>query len=184
MNKFVSVAAALVLAAGSGAALAAEGAPGHVHGHSPAFGSPGKAADVKRTITIVMKDNSFDAPTITVRAGETVRFVVRNEGELLHEFNIGSPEAHAGHQKEMMAMMEMGMLTPTGIDQEKMKMDHSGMSPEMKNMKHDDPNSVLVEPGKTAEMIWKFAKPIKLEFACNVPGHYQAGMVGEFKFSK
>lgn len=183
MKTFVSVAFAVAFAVGS-TALAAEGAPGHVHGHKPAFGAPGKAADVKRTVTIVMKDNNYDHPTISVRAGETVRFIVKNEGELLHEFNIGSPETHAGHQKEMMAMMEMGMLTPTGIDQEKMKMDHSGMSPETKNMKHDDPNSVLVEPGKTAELIWKFAKPMKLEFACNVPGHYQAGMVGEFKFSK
>lgn len=186
MKKLLSIAAItaslFAATAVSGLALAAEGAPGH--GHKPAFGVPGKASDAKRTITVVMKDNSYDAPTISVRAGETVRFIVKNEGELLHEFNIGSPETHAGHQKEMMAMMEMGMLTPTGIDQEKMKMDHAGMSPEMKNMKHDDPNSVLVEPGKTAQIIWKFARPMKLEFACNVPGHYQSGMVGEFKFSK
>jgi uncharacterized cupredoxin-like copper-binding protein len=193
MNKFVT-AFAIVLAAAAalsaapqnkgGSAAAAPAFADEGHGHSPAFGVPGKAADVKRTITVVMKDNSYDMPEISVRAGETVRFVVKNEGELLHEFNIGTPGSHAGHQKEMMAMMEMGMLTPTGIDQEKMKMDHSAMSPEMKNMKHDDPNSVLVEPGKTAEMIWKFARPMKLEFACNVPGHYQAGMVGEFRFAK
>ena len=46
-------------------------------------------------------------------------------------------------------------------------------------MKHDDPNSVLVEPGKSAELTWTFAKATRLEFACNIPGHYQAGMVGQ-----
>ncbi|MQA67382.1 MAG: copper-binding protein [Alphaproteobacteria bacterium] len=152
------------------------------HGHHPSFGTPGKAADVKRTVTVITRDNSYSHEAITVKAGETVKFVIRNEGSLLHEFNIGSPDAHAAHQKEMMQMMEMGMLTPTGIDAEKMKMDHSAMG--MKPMKHDDPNSVLVEPGKTRELIWKFTKPMKLEFACNVPGHYQSGMVGEFRFGK
>ena len=51
---------------------------------------------------------------------------------------------------------------------------------DMGGMKHDDPNSVLVEPGKTAELTWTFSKAGALEFACNLPGHYQAGMVGEF----
>lgn len=152
------------------------------HGHQPSFGVPGKAADAKRTVTVIMRDNSYSHENITVKAGETVKFVLRNEGSLLHEFNIGSPGAHAGHQKEMMQMMEMGMLTPTGIDREKMKMDHPGMSSGA--MKHDDPNSVLVEPGKTREFVWKFARPMKLEFACNIPGHYQSGMVGEFRFGK
>jgi len=40
----------------------------------------------------------------------------------------------------------------------------------------------LLEPGKSGEVIWKFTKPTKLEFACNVPGHYQSGMVGKIKF--
>lgn len=181
MQKFLSiaaVAAALFAAtAVSGLALADAG-----HGHRPAFGAPGKASDAKRTIIILMNDNNYSHEAINVRAGETVRFIIKNEGELLHEFNIGSPDAHAGHQKEMMVMMEMGMLTPTGIDTEKMNMDHAGMSTEVKNMKHDDPNSVLIEPGKSREMVWKFAKAMKLEYACNVPGHYQSGMVGTFKF--
>jgi uncharacterized cupredoxin-like copper-binding protein len=47
-----------------------------------------------------------------------------------------------------------------------------------KTMEHNDPNSVLLEPGKSAEVIWKYAKAGELEFACNVPGHYAAGMVG------
>ncbi len=45
-------------------------------------------------------------------------------------------------------------------------------------MMHDDPNSVLLEPGRTGEVVLKFTKAANLEFACNVPGHYEAGMVG------
>jgi uncharacterized cupredoxin-like copper-binding protein len=175
---FTATLVASLLAVGLSPAVRAD----EGHGHHPSFGTPGKAADAKRTVTVVMRDNSYSHENITVNAGETVKFVVRYEGSLLHEFNIGSPGAHAGHQKEMMQMMEMGMLTPTGIDPERMKMDHSAMG--MKPMKHDDPNSVLVEPGKTRDLVWKFAKPMKLEFACNVPGHYQSGMVGEFRFGK
>jgi uncharacterized cupredoxin-like copper-binding protein len=171
------IAACLIAMGLSPAVRADEG-----HGHHPSFGAPGKAADAKRTVTVIMRDNSYSHDAIAVKAGETVKFVIRNEGSLLHEFNIGTPSAHVGHQKEMMQMMEMGMLTPTGIDPERMKMDHSGMTSGA--MKHDDPNSVLIEPGKARELVWKFAKPMNLEFACNVPGHYQSGMVGEFKFGK
>ena len=47
---------------------------------------------------------------------------------------------------------------------------------------HDDPNSVLLNPGETKELVWRFEQAgLSLEFACNVPGHYQAGMVGEFQ---
>jgi len=46
-------------------------------------------------------------------------------------------------------------------------------------MTHDDPNSVLIEPGAREELIWTFSKTKNLEFACNIPGHYQAGMVGK-----
>ena len=50
-------------------------------------------------------------------------------------------------------------------------------------MTHDDPNSVLLEPGKQGEIIWKFTDKVTLEIACNVPGHYDAGMVARVKFS-
>jgi len=53
-----------------------------------------------------------------------------------------------------------------------------------KPMKHDNPNSVLIEPGKTKELIWKFHKARRVKFACNVPGHYQSGMVGAIEFKK
>ena len=49
-------------------------------------------------------------------------------------------------------------------------------------MKHDDPNSVLVEPGKTKDLVWTFTQAADLEFTCNIPGHYESGMVGNFRF--
>jgi len=82
--------------------------------------------------------------------GETVRFIVKNKGELVHEFNIGTAAMHANHQEEMTMMVEHGALEVDRINQEAMKMD-MGDGP----MTHDDPNSVLLEPGKQGEIIWK-----------------------------
>ena len=155
---------------------------GHGHAGAMAFGEPGEPSEVSRTIQITMGDNYFEPEELVIQAGETVRFVVKNEGEFLHEFNLGTAAMHAEHQKEMMTMMEHGMLTPTGVDHGMMKMDHSAMG--MSGHAHDDPNSVLVEPGKTEELVWKFAAAADLEFACNVPGHYDAGMMGEIEFGK
>ena len=65
------------------------------------------------------------------------------------------------------------------------KLNHDLMHMDMGNghsMKHDDPNSVLLEPGQSKEVVWKFSEKGKIEFACNVPGHYQAGMDGEVNF--
>ena len=140
---------------------------------SYAFGAPAPAAKATRTVEIVMGDMTFNPKALQIKAGETVRFVLINKGQLLHEFNLGDAAMHAEHQKEMLQMQASGMLTSTGMG----KMDHSAMGHGA--MKHDDPNSVLVEPGKTAELTWTFTKATGLEFACNLPGHYQAGMVGK-----
>ena len=157
-----------VLAAGSHS-----GGHGHSGNHSNATGEPGKTQDVVRTIDMVMTDNRYAPETIRVTAGETVRFIVRNKGELVHEFNIGTPDTHKEHRKEMMVMVDQGVLEADRINHDRMKM------PDGSTMKHDDPNSVLLEPGKRQEIIWKFSKSGKFEFACNVPGHYEAGMVGD-----
>ncbi|MBD8268409.1 copper-resistant cuproprotein CopI [Pseudomonas fluorescens] len=137
-----------------------------------AFGQPAPADKATRTVEVTLQDISFSPKSLDVKAGETVRFVLVNKGQLLHEFNLGDAAMHAEHQKEMLQMQASGMLTATGMG----AMDHSNMGHGA--MKHDDPNSVLVEPGKTAEMTWTFSKATGLEFACNLPGHYQAGMVG------
>ena len=143
--------------------------------HTFAFGQPAAADKATRTVEVVLQDISFSPKALDVKAGETVRFVLVNKGQLLHEFNLGDAAMHAEHQKEMLKMQASGMLTATGMG----KMDHSAMGHGyMAGMRHDDPNSVLVEPGKTAELTWTFTKATGLEFACNIPGHYQAGMVG------
>jgi uncharacterized cupredoxin-like copper-binding protein len=167
----------------SGPAFAAPGQPGHSH-DTAAIGEPAKPTARTRTVQVVMGDNYFEPETVQVQAGETVRFVVRNKGEFLHEFNIGTAAMHAEHQKEMAMMVEHGMLTATGVNEQMMKMDHSRMPGMNHSMKHDDPNSVLVEPGKTRELTWKFSKAATLEFACNVPGHYEAGMVGKIDMKR
>ena len=150
--------------------------------HTYAFGQPASADKATRTVEVVLQDMSFSPKSLDVKAGETVRFVLVNKGQLLHEFNLGDAAMHAEHQKQMMQMQSSGMLNATGMG----KMDHGAMDHgamgnmgNMGGMKHDDPNSVLVEPGKTAELTWTFTKASGLEFACNIPGHYQAGMVGK-----
>lgn len=172
-------AAALLLGvAPSYAAGPHSGGHGHADekaGHGFDFGAPGKASDVTRTVDITLKENFFEPESIDVKSGETIRFRVSNQGELVHEFNIGTAAMHARHQKEMMTMMEHGALEADKINHDMMKMDMGGG----KTMEHNDPNSVLLEPGKSAEIIWKFTKAMELEFACNVPGHYEAGMVGK-----
>ncbi len=170
---------AAALAALPGVALADAG---HSHGGA-AIGEPGKASAKTRTVEVTLGDSYYEPESVRVKAGETVRFVLTNEGELLHEFNIGTAAMHAEHQKEMAMMVDHGMLTATGVDEKMMNMDHSGMAGmDHGGMKHDDPNSVLVEPGKTKELVWKFPKAAELEFACNMPGHYEAGMVGKVDF--
>lgn len=132
---------------------------------------------------IKMIDNAYEPESVQVKAGEIVRFVVTNAGQLLHEFNIGTAATHAEHQKEMSMMMEHGMITATGVNQQMMNMDHSQMMGGH-SMKHDDPNSILLAPGEKKEIVWKFTKAVDLEFACNIPGHYESGMVGKVEFRK
>lgn len=81
----------------------------------------------------------------------------------------------------MAAMFQNGTLTPIGSGQSMNDMGHSMGGMKMVGMEHNDPNSVLIEPGATKELIWTFTKSAGLEFACNVPGHYQSGMVGQFE---
>ncbi len=51
-------------------------------------------------------------------------------------------------------------------------------------MMHDDANSVLLEPGQTARVTWTFGEKSEPGFACNVPGHRAAGMVGDITFAR
>ncbi|WP_029009852.1 cupredoxin domain-containing protein [Azospirillum halopraeferens] len=178
--KSLLIATIALLMAGPGPAFAAGGhGHGQAHAHdTAAIGRPAAVSAARRTIRVEMHDNHFTPDTLRVKAGETIRFVVTNKGDFLHEFSLGTAAMHAEHQKTMAVMMEHGMLTPTGIDAERMKMDHSAMPGMDHGVGHDHANGVLVEPGKTADFAWTFDKTVDLEFACNVPGHYEAGMVG------
>lgn len=147
------------------------GAAGHGHGGGSDIGKSGKASEVTRTVTVTMTDNRYAPKRIEVKKGETIRFIVNNKGEFVHEFNIGTAKMHKAHRKEMMKMMERGVLEADKINHAKMKMD--------KSMAHNDPNSTLLEPSKSGEIIWQFGESGTLEFACNIPGHYESGMVGK-----
>lgn len=122
-----------------------------------------------------MTDYAYSQKTITVKAGETVRFVITNKGTLLHEFNINTAAEHAEHRPMMAMMMEHGMITPEKVVSLTMTM------PDGSKMTHTEPNSVLVEPGKSAELSWKFTTGGELQIGCNIPGHTESGMVAALK---
>lgn len=135
----------------------------HAGGHreqnaeAMAVGKPGKKKDASRTIRVTMKETAdgdmlFEPATVAVRKGQTVRFIVSNAGELDHEFVLDEHESLIKHK----ALME-----------------------KFPEMEHDDPNAVRLEPGKMGEIIWTFTNGGKFEFACLIPGHYEAGMRGD-----
>lgn len=168
---------ALSTALAAPAALAA-GTHGGGHGKTPA-GAPGKASKVSRTIEVVMYDNYYEPAEIKLKAGETVKFVITNKGELVHEFNIGTTKMLMDHAPEMEMMVDHGVLEADRINWDAAK----AMQKSMGHGMHTAKNAVLLEPGKTGEVIWTFPKSAKLEFGCTVPGHYDAGMVGEFELA-
>ena len=140
-----------------------------------AIGTKGKASDVNKVIVVNMYDNYYEPSKIEIKKGETVKFVVKNKGELVHEFNIATKTMHLKHQPEMMMLVENEIILSDRIDKKKM-MEMAKKNP---SMLHSHSNSVLLSPGDSADLIWKFTNSVKIEAACNVPGHYEAGMVAE-----
>ena len=116
------------------------------------FGEPGDPAKADRTITIKAREMAYDLSTLTIRAGETIKFVLVNEGTQSHELGIGDAEYFAAHRKMMASM----------------KMDHGDM-----------PNMTVAEMGETKSFAWTFTKPGAFEFSCSMPGHAELGMVGK-----
>ena len=127
------------------------------HGDEKHFaaGEPGKAAQNSRTVEIVMKEGdgnmSYTPNRVEVKRGEQIRFVIKNAGELKHEFMLATEKENTEHGK----LME-----------------------KFPNMEHDDPNGKTLEAGQSTEMLWRFTKVGTYEFACLSPGHHQAGMHG------
>ncbi len=127
---------------------------GAAHGATDTDGTPGKPADVKRTVRIEATDNAFNVKQIQVRAGETIKFIISNAGYATHEFAIASRKENEEH-REMMRQMP--------------------------NMVHHDPNVITIEPGETKELLWKFGKDRNVEFSCNIRNHAEQGMHGVFR---
>ena len=139
------------------------------------IGSKGKENEVSRVIKVVMYDNYYEPSSFQIKDGETIKFEVENGGMLVHEFNIANKMMHMKHQPEMIKMVENEILLADSIDKEKMKK----MAKMDKVMGHSHSNSVLLEPKQKGEIIWKFDNAVNIEVACNVPGHYQVGMIAK-----
>ena len=120
-----------------------------------AFGKAGDPKRVTRTIHFRMSDKMrFDPSHITVKQGETIRFVVRNNGKLMHEMVFGTPQELR---------------------------EHADLMKKFPSMEHDEPYMAHVAPGKTEEIIWQFTKAGEFDFACLIAGHFDAGMMGKVK---
>ena len=125
----------------------------HAGGHDDeAIGKPGMATKVTRTVHVDMSDAMRFSPSkLTIKQGETIRFVVKNSGKITHEMVLGKDKDLKEHYEVMKKNPEM---------------------------EHADANMVTVLPGKTGEIIWQFTKAGRVDFACLHPGHYDAGMKG------
>ena len=98
----------------------------------------------------------FTPDVLTVKRGETVRFVVKNDGKAMHEMVIGT-------------MAELKS--------------HGELMKKFTNMEHDEPYMAHVEPGKSGVITWTFTKAGEFHFGCLVPGHFDAGMIGRIVVS-
>lgn len=168
------IAIAAIAAVVSSDAVDAAGSHAGGHAHESSIGQRGDPARADREIEVSMRGMAFDPSVITISPGETITFVVSNDGELVHEFNLGTRDMWQAHMDEMQKMMETGMMTSHEIHHDRMM---------QAGMMHDDANSVLLEPGQTARVTWTFGEREDIGFACNVPGHLEAGMVGQITFA-
>lgn len=154
LNRLWAFAYALALA--TSPALAHDAAHAVPGPNDAELGVPGNATDVTSTIRVTMMEAAdgrmaFDPAMIVARRGETLRIVLENDGASEHEFVLGTPDELAEHAKMMRDMPEMS---------------------------HEEPNTIRLQPGASGEMVWKFGESSRIEFACLVPGHYEAGMRG------
>ena len=126
-----------------------------VSGHG-SIGKPGHKGLVTRTIEVNIKETEtgsmlFEPNAINIEHGAVVRFIIKNDGALDHEFFLGS-------------FAEVG--------------EHQQWKHKHPDIEHDDPNAVKIPSGETAELVWKFSEKTNLEFACLIPGHREARMWG------
>lgn len=157
-SPIVRILLASALLAGSGLALASGNHAGGHEAEESAIGRPGVAAKADRTITVEMSDAMRFTPSdMKVKRGETVRFVIKNVGQIKHEFNLGT-------HRELLEHLEVMKKYP--------------------NMEHDEPGKVTLDPGQQGEIVWQFNQPGTVDLACLIPGHYEAGMRGAIHVGK
>ena len=133
----------------------ASGSHGGGHSEETAIGKAGVATKNTRTVTVEMADNMRYTPSeIQVKKGETVRFVVKNVGKVRHELSLGT-------EKELLEHLEQMKKNP--------------------GMEHDEPSKITLDAGKQGEIVWQFTKAGTVNFACLMPGHFEAGMKGQVK---
>jgi uncharacterized cupredoxin-like copper-binding protein len=117
------------------------------------FGRAGDPSQVDRTLTLDMKDEMrFIPATLEVRQGETIKFVVRNTGKIMHELVIGT----------LQDLQE-----------------HAALMKKFPDMEHDEPYMAHVKPGTTGEIVWQFSREGQFHYACLIAGHFEAGMIGK-----
>jgi len=153
-NTIKTIAAYALLACATATFATGNHAGGHAHGpdKASAIGEAGVAANVTRTVEVDMSDAMrFTPAAIQAKQGETIRFVVKNSGQLPHEFVLGT-------EKDLKAHYEVMKKSP--------------------HMEHADDNMLTVAPGQSAELLWRFTQAGTVDFACLHPGHYDAGMKG------
>lgn len=125
------------------------------HAHYSA-GEPGNPKKPARTVKVAMieqgKKMLFEPAVIQIRKGEQIRFVLDNDGTESHEFVLATRAENLKHAEEMKRFPDM---------------------------EHDDPNAKRLTPFTSAELVWKFTKSGEFEYACLIPGHLEAGMLGK-----
>jgi uncharacterized cupredoxin-like copper-binding protein len=139
----------------SGSAWAGAGPVGHSHDKTFSAGEPGDPKKPARTIQITMGEADgkmmFMPNKIEVKKGKQIKFMLRNNGELDHEFVLATTAEN---------------------------LEHAEMMKKNPEMPHADPYARRVAPKQTSEIVWKFTKAGEFEFACLIPGHRDAGMFG------
>lgn len=127
----------------------------HNHGAIFSAGEPGDPAKPARVIQVTMVETDgkmlFLPTRIEIKKGDQVKFVLRNNGNLDHEFVLASTAENLKHAEAMKANPDMA---------------------------HDDPNGKQLAPSKSGQIVWKFTKAGEFEYACLIPGHREAGMIG------
>ncbi|PMM63484.1 copper-resistant cuproprotein CopI [Vibrio lentus] len=114
-------------------------------------GMPATGAKPDKVVHVLLSDDmkiTFKNK-VDIEPNDVVQFVVMNTGKIDHEFSIGS----ASEQLE-----------------------HREMMKNMGNHAHDSGSTVTVKPGKAKQILWHFHGDNNVEFACNIPGHAEAGM--------